>query len=77
MFKLKVQDKRDDSKGSGSKPPLPTRSAEQILRESKENPGMQRIWAFMKGVKPEPEDIFNGDYLMGDKPPKGTGFKLK
>ena len=78
MFKRKVQDKRDDSKGSGGKPPIPMRSADQILKEVKEDSGMKRIFAFMKGAKIESEDIFDGDYLRGDEPPKGnTGYKLK
>ena len=79
VFKQKVlKDKRDDSKGSGGKPPLPMRSADQILKGVKDDPGVKKIIAFMKGAKIEPEDIFDGDYFRGDEPPKGaTGFKLK
>jgi hypothetical protein len=78
VVKSKVQDKRDGGKGSESKPPLQMRSADQILKEVKDDPGMRRIMQFMKGAKIEPEDIFSGDYLKGDEPPKDTtGYKLK
>lgn len=78
MFKRgKLQEKKDDGKGSGAKAPLSLKSAEQVLKDVKVDPGMERIIAFMKGAKPEPEEIFEGDYLRGDDLPKGTGYKLK
>ena len=54
------------------------RSADKVLKSVDLDPGMERILAFMKGAKLDPEEIFDGDYFKGDKPPpKGTGYKLK
>jgi hypothetical protein len=74
--KRKVQEKREDSKGSGGKPSFPFRSSEKILRDAKVDPGMQRIMAFLNGDKPEPEEIFKGDFFRGDKP-DDTGHKME
>ena|GEM_PF-3079750 len=78
VFKHKVlKKKQEGSKVSEGKVSLPVRSADKILKESKEDSQMKRILEFMKGTKPEPDEIFDGDYLRGEGFPKGTGFKLK